>query len=310
MIEVQSLTRRFGSVRAVEDVSFAIRNSEVVGLLGPNGAGKTTIMRMLCGYLEPSAGSIIIDGRSVCDEPESVQRSLGYLPENLPVYPDMLVADYMDYAATLKGIPAGERLAAVREALSATDLLQKALEPIHILSRGFKQRVGVAQAILGQPRLLVLDEPTNGLDPNQTAHMRDLVKRLAEHTTVILSTHIMQEVNAVCDRVLMLHEGRLALDNSLDELQDSKALTLRVGVCSPSLIADLRKIPAVDSVEDVSREGGRQKLSVVLHGDADVDSAAGDIAQHVISGGGRLYQIDVPGRDLESIFHEVSGHGD
>lgn len=311
MLEVQSLTRRFGSTTAVKDVSFGIGHGEIVGLLGHNGAGKTTIMRMLCGYLEPSAGRIALEGESVADNPRRIQRILGYLPENLPVYPEMLVADYLDYAATLKGIARGERMAAVREALAATDLKEKALEPIGILSRGFKQRVGVAQAVMGRPRLLVLDEPTNGLDPGQTGHMRELIRELARHSTVLLSTHIMQEVSAVCDRVLMLRNGKLALDRTLADLQNGKTLLLRVGVCSPSLLADLRKIPAVQSVEDVSDDdGGRQKLSVVLNDDADVDSAAGDIAQRVVNGGARLYQIDVPSRDLESIFREVTGRGD
>ncbi len=156
-----------------------IGNHEIVGLLGHNGAGKTTIMRMLSGYLEPTAGSIMIDGVNLASDARIVQQHLGYLPENLPVYPPMMVADYLDYVATLKGIPAPQRMQAVREALLATDLAERALDPINILSRGFRQRVGVAQAILGQPRLLILDEPTNGLDPNQTEHMRQLIRRLA-----------------------------------------------------------------------------------------------------------------------------------
>ena len=162
MIEVQSLTRLYGKNAAVDDVSFTIGNHEIVGLLGHNGAGKTTIMKMLSGYLEPTRGSIIIDGISLSNDARSAQKHLGYLPENLPIYPEMMVADYLDYVATLKGIPAVKRLGAVREVLSATDLTQQALDPISILSRGYRQRVGVAQAILGEPNLLILDEPTNG----------------------------------------------------------------------------------------------------------------------------------------------------
>lgn len=311
VIEAQSLTRRFGDTTAVEDVSFRIGSNEIVGLLGHNGAGKTTIMRMLCGYLEPSAGSIDFNGTCVSDKPQRIQRTLGYLPENLPLYPDMLVADYMDYAATLKGIPNTGRLSAIRNALSATDLLHKALEPIGILSRGFKQRVGVAQAILGQPQLLVLDEPTNGLDPGQTAHMRELIKTLAQRSTVILSTHIMQEVNAVCDRVLMLHNGKLALDSTLAELQKGNPiLMLRVGSCPGSLPAELGNAPGVVSVEEVAADGDTSQLAVNLHEGADMDAAASDIAQRVINAGAKLYGVEKPSRDLESVFREVSGRGD
>jgi ABC-2 type transport system ATP-binding protein len=310
MIEVQCLTRRFGETTAVEDVSFRIGSHGIVGLLGHNGAGKTTIMRMLCGYLEPSAGSIALDGTPMADNPRHLQESLGYLPENLPVYPDMLVADYLEYAATLKGIGRRERLAAVREALSSTDLLSRALEPIGILSRGFKQRVGVAQAILGRPRLLVLDEPTNGLDPNQTGHMRELIKGLAQRSTIILSTHIMQEVNAVCDRVLILRNGKLAMDCSLSELQDSKTLLLRVGNCPQSLLAELQSLQPVVSVEQVSVDGERLELAIRLRSDSDEDAAADEVSRQVINGGAKLYQAEVPGRDLERIFREVSERGD
>ena len=184
-----------------------------------------------------------------------IQQHLGYLPENLPIYPQMMVADYLDYVATLKGIPAPQRMQAVREALLATDLAERALDPINILSRGFRQRVGVAQAILGQPRLLILDEPTNGLDPNQTEHMRQLIKRLARRTTIILSTHIMQEVDAVCDRVLMLRNGRLALDQSLAELHHSKTLLLRTGTTAQPLASYLKRLPQVQSLESAVDRG-------------------------------------------------------
>jgi ABC-2 type transport system ATP-binding protein len=227
MIEVQSLTRHFGKTVAVEDVSFTIGDNEVVGLLGHNGAGKTTIMKMLSGYLEPSDGSININGVDLARNAQAVQQTLGYLPENLPVYPQMMVADYLDYIATLKGIAASQRPEAIRGVLAATDLTERALDTISVLSRGFRQRVGVAQALLGNPRLLILDEPTNGLDPHQTEHMRQLIRRLARRTTIILSTHILQEVEALCHRVLMLRNGQLALNQSLSDLHKSNILLLR-----------------------------------------------------------------------------------
>ena len=311
MIEVRSLTRYYGNTAAVEDVSFDIARHEIVGLLGHNGAGKTTIMRMLSGYLEPSAGSILVDGEDLAGDIRIVQQQLGYLPENLPVYPEMMVADYLDYVATLKGIRASKRLRAVREVLLATDLAPRALDPINILSRGYRQRVGVAQAILGKPRLLILDEPTNGLDPTQTEHMRQLIRQLARHTTIILSTHIMQEVDAVCDRVLMLRNGRLALDQSLAELHHSKTLLLRTGTTAEPLEAYLKRLPQVASMgRQVLGEDGCRHFELHLHPNVDMDIAANNIAQCVLKAGAKLYQLQVSTRDLDSVFREVYGSGD
>ncbi|HEY6131071.1 MAG TPA: ATP-binding cassette domain-containing protein, partial [Halioglobus sp.] len=275
-----------------------------------NGAGKTTIMRMLSGYLEPSAGSIIIDGEDLASDARTVQQHLGYLPENLPVYPDMMVADYLDYVATLKGIPAPVRLRTVRDVLLATDLTPRALDPIRILSRGFRQRVGVAQAILGRPRLLILDEPTNGLDPNQTEHMRHLIRQLARRTTIILSTHIMQEVDAVCDRVLMLRNGRLALDQSLAELHHSRTLLLRTGTTVEPLESYLKHLPQVASMEHFVADNGLMHFDLHLHPNVDIDTAANNIAQCVLRVGVKLYQLQVSTRDLDSVFREVYSDGD
>ena len=258
MIEVHSLNRLYGSTVAVEDVSFQIDNNEIVGLLGHNGAGKTTIMRMLSGYLEPSGGAISIDGLDLAGNSHRLQQQLGYLPENLPVYPDMMVADYLEYAATVKGIAKAERLQAVRRAIVATDLNQRALDTVATLSRGLRQRVGVAQAILGKPRLLILDEPTNGLDPGQTEHMRGLIRKLARQATVILSTHIMQEVDAVCDRVLVLRQGRLALDQRLDQLHHSRTLMLRTSAAGQTLTTYLRRLPQIASLLEQGERDGLQ----------------------------------------------------
>ncbi|MEE8042054.1 MAG: ABC transporter ATP-binding protein [Pseudomonadales bacterium] len=226
MIKAEHLSRSYGDFVAVDDVSFEIPHGEIVGLLGHNGAGKTTIMKMLTGYLEPSGGRVEVNGVSVEDAPEIVQRELGYLPERVPVYPEMSVVDYLEYTAALRGVSRSERAAAVRTAILETDLTEKALDPIATLSRGYQQRVGVAQAILDRPKVLILDEPTNGLDPSQTQHMRGLIKQLAREATVILSTHIMQEVNAICDRVMILRNGRLVLDEQLDTLTASRQLLL------------------------------------------------------------------------------------
>lgn len=306
MIEVHSLTRHYGKTPAVDDVSFHIGDNEIVGLLGHNGAGKTTIMRMLSGYLEPSAGTISIGGLELADNPQTIQRELGYLPESLPVYPDMMVADYLHYAATLKGIETRQIYPAVRQAIIATGLGKRALDPVATLSRGLKQRVGVAQAILGKPRLLILDEPTNGLDPQQTDHMRRLIQRLARQATVILSTHIMQEVDAICDRVLVLRHGKLALDEHLDSLRQSRTLVLRTDTASEPLTRYLRRMPQVASLYQHPDQENRSRYTLTLHDNADIDTAANNVAQCVVKAGARLYQLRPVVQGLEAVFHKVN----
>jgi len=306
MIEVRHLTRRYGKITAVGNISFDIGRNEIVGLLGHNGAGKTTVMRMLSGYLEPTAGHIHIGGFDLAKNPREIQQQLGYLPENLPLYPEMMLADYLEYAATLKCIPAKERMRAVRDVVQATNLADKILAPIDTLSRGMRQRLGVAQALLGKPSLLILDEPTNGLDPGQTDHMRRLIKHLARRATVILSTHIMQEVDAVCDRVLVLGDGDLLLDEHLRDLRCTRTFLLRVCDSSPSLATYLRRLPQISKV--TGEAGGPNELvfTLSLHENSDPNTAANNIAQCVVKAGARLYQLQPRSRDLETIFREAS----
>jgi ABC-2 type transport system ATP-binding protein len=295
MIEAQRLTRRYGDFVAVSDVSFSIAPGEIVGLLGHNGAGKTTIMKMLTGYLEPSSGTVRVDGVDLSEDASAVQSRLGYLPENLPLYPEMSVADYLDYAARLRGI---DPAPAVRRAIEATELESKALDPIATLSRGFKQRVGVAQAILHEPGFLILDEPTNGLDPGQTEHMRSLIERLAENATVILSTHIMQEVDAICDRAIILRGGALVLDERLEDLKQSNSYRLR----STGDDALMDQLTGLDMVGAVTHA----EDSWVLHVVGDVDAAGAAIAETVVGAGAPLYELTLIRRDLETVFREVN----
>ena len=254
MLQAERLTRRYGEFVAAADVSFEIEPGEIVGLLGHNGAGKTTIMKMLTGYLEPSSGSARVDGIEVEQNPLAVQAQLGYLPENLPLYPELSVCDYLGFVAELRGVDPG---VAVPRAIAATELQDKALEPINTLSRGFKQRVGVAQAILHAPKFLILDEPTNGLDPSQTQHMRQLIEELAGSATVILSTHIMQEVDAICDRVLILRGGQLVVDERLAALKSSNELRLR---CGPGDVAGC--LMAVDGVATAVPDGDAWRVTM------------------------------------------------
>jgi ABC-2 type transport system ATP-binding protein len=296
MIEADRLTRSYGDFLAVSEVSFAIEQGEIVGLLGHNGAGKTTIMKMLTGYLEPSAGRVTVDGVDLEHDPKTVQQRLGYLPENLPLYPELTVADYLDYAARLRGV---DPSLAVRRAIEATELESKALDPIATLSRGFKQRVGVAQAILHEPKFLILDEPTNGLDPSQTEHMRSLIEQLADSATIILSTHIMQEVDAICDRAIILRGGSLVLDERLSDLKESNRYHLRSA--DNSEVATL--IEALSCVSAVVAEGpGCWTLSV----EGDLDAAAGAIAAVVVGNDHPLFELKLLRRDLETVFREAN----
>jgi len=306
MLKVGNLARRYGSFVAVNNVNFQIEKGEIVGLLGHNGAGKTTIMKMLSGYLEPDHGEVLINGENLANSTINVQRELGYLPENLPVYPEMTVADYLDYAAHLKGIGKDVRKSEIGRVIAATDISEKLLEPIYTLSRGYKQRVGVAQALLGKPRLLILDEPTNGLDPTQTEHMRELIREIAEDATVILSTHIMQEVNAICDRVLILNHGELVVDARLDELSKSNRLTITCSLDNNRLNKALvqSEYARLESLTEDATDKFSYRLT--LNEDQDLDEFCAKLARSVIIEGGSLYQLDNEKRDLESLFKEVS----
>lgn len=309
MIDVQSVTRRFGGHTAVHSVSFSIGAREIVGLLGHNGAGKSTMMRMLSGYLEPSSGSLVVNGHDLDTDAPAMQRQLGYLPEHLPVYPDMVVAEYLDYAASLKHIRRKERPAAIRRVLDMTDLGERRLERIGTLSRGLRQRVGVAQALLGAPRLLILDEPTNGLDPAQTAQMRALIRDLAREATILLSTHIMQEVEAVCERVLVLHSGHLMLDQRLASLRESHSLMLRATGELATLQRLLLQLPQVSRVSVDSTQREVNAFTVVLHPGTERDRAAGNISHALVGSGSRLLELRPLFRDLDAVLQELTAGG-
>jgi ABC-2 type transport system ATP-binding protein len=311
MLQVSQLSRCYDTFVAVENVSFEINQGEIVGLLGHNGAGKTTIMKMLSGYLEPNQGSIIINGVDLAIDPKTIQSELGYLPENLPVYPELRVADYLDYAADLKGLQGSNKLQEIKRVVQATEIGVKLLEPINTLSRGYKQRVGVAQAILGQPKLLILDEPTNGLDPTQTEHMRELIRDIAQQATVILSTHIMQEVDALCDRALILRNGKLAVDEKLSALRHSNHLLLHTNLDENTLRPILTALSVVDQWEMSENPEPAPHFHYRITLTEDGDSAAQAnalVAKAIIEAGGELYQLQTEHRDLETLFREVNQH--
>ncbi len=300
MIDVTHLSRRYGNLTAVDRVSFRIGRGEIVGLLGHNGAGKSTIMKMLTGFLEPSAGAIRIAGVELEADRRAAQARIGYLPENCPLYPEMSVVDFLDYTATLRGIGEQERPAAIRRAIARTALEEKALASIATLSRGFRQRVGVAQALLHQPEILILDEPTNGLDPGQIEQMRELIRELGQSATVIVSTHILQEVAATCDRVLILRQGRLALDARLAELTRSSALLLHCDAPLEAALARLGALPGVAAIEPAA--AGRFRLQPA----AEPAATAAAVARAVVEAGWELFALQSEERSLEKIFHAIT----
>ncbi|HEX6016883.1 MAG TPA: ABC transporter ATP-binding protein [Burkholderiaceae bacterium] len=300
MIQVDHLSRRYVELLAVDDVSFGIGRGEVVGLLGHNGAGKTTIMKMLTGYLEPTAGRIVIDGLEIGRDTAAIQRRIGYLPENCPLWPEMTVIDYLDYQAALHGVPEPDRDAAVARAIGRTALAEKAAATIQTLSRGYRQRVGVAQALLHGPDIVILDEPTNGLDPTQIQHMRGLIRELATNATVLVSTHILQEVQAVCERVLIMRAGRLAVDSRIDALARTQALLVAVAADATRVLA---AVPGVRGVRALGGDGALHRYRL----DADEHSAP-QVARALADAGVALHRLQPERQDLETVFAAVNGH--
>lgn len=307
MIKTQNLSKQYGDLKAVDDVSFEIDSGEIVGLLGHNGAGKTTIMKMITGYLEPGRGEIHVDGMNLSTARTECQAKIGYLPENCPLYADMTVIDYLDYIAGLRGLDGEARSRAIREAIERLELRDRALQSINTLSRGYRQRVGVAQAILHSPEILILDEPTNGLDPSQIQHMRNIITELGKRSTVILSTHILQEVHAVCDRVLIIRNGRLALDCAIDELEKGQRLLLTVDRDLSTIKPVLMQQQAVRGVEFLYAENGRFFYALEVDaGDGAVDETTAPVARAVMDSGCTLYGLAPERRNLERIFSEIN----
>lgn len=310
MIKIEHVTREYDRLKAVDDISITIHAGEIVGLLGHNGAGKTTIMKMITGFLEPTAGTITVNGKEIGAARRAVQQEIGYLPENCPLYPEMTVVEYLDYMASLHDLTKEKRASLLAAAIDRTGLQEKALLPIATLSKGYRQRTGVAQAILHEPDILILDEPTNGLDPTQIQQMRRLITELARSSTVIVSTHVLQEVQAICDRVIILKNGKVALDARLDELQTEGRLLLQVGAVNEdpqSLIENCSGVDAALPVENCrSCTSGRSYAVTIAAGEQRQEVAAG-IAAALHENGYRLYGMHFASHNLETVFAEISG---
>ncbi|HBH35972.1 MAG TPA: multidrug ABC transporter ATP-binding protein [Gammaproteobacteria bacterium] len=301
MIRVSSLCRTYANFQAVDNVTFDVGKGEVVGLLGHNGAGKTTVMKMLTGFLQPSAGSVVIDNMEISEHRYEVQKLIGYLPENCPLYIAMTVIDYLDWMADLKGVANQEKPQRIAAAIAATELQQQANQHISTLSRGMRQRVGVAQAILNRPKVLILDEPTNGLDPGQIELMRLLIRQAASWSTVILSTHILQEVEAVCDRVLIMRGGQLVVDSTLESLHDSGRLLVKAQGGAGTIIPLLESIDLVASVESSTAQTYQVSVDP-----AQRDEASRKIVKMLVENDIGVSQIASRGDRLESLFRQES----
>jgi ABC-2 type transport system ATP-binding protein len=242
VIEVTNLKKSYGPIEALRGVSFNIAEGEIVGLLGPNGAGKTTIIKTLTGYLQPDEGTVMVNGLDVLDHTREIQAQIGYLPETAPLYPELTIQTYLQMIADLRQVPEEEKLHLLSEAVYATGLPEHLTRPIGELSKGFRQRVGLAQAILHKPKLLILDEPTIGLDPTQIVEIRHLIQRLSRHSTVLFSTHILSEVEALCDRAIILINGEIKADARLSELAATSDAVLVLDTAVGEVVSTLESL--------------------------------------------------------------------
>ena len=305
MIEVHDLAKSYGSVEALRGVSFDVAEREIVGLLGPNGAGKTTTMKILTGYLQPDQGSVLVNGLDVLAHTREVQADIGYLPESAPLYPELSVQAYLQMMADLRQIPVDAQLARLSEAIYATGLDEHLTRPIGQLSKGFRQRVGLAQAILHRPKLLILDEPTIGLDPTQIVEIRRLIRRLAEHSTILFSTHILSEVEALCDRVIILLNGQIRSDARLSELASTPNALMVLADETVRPEGALLALGGVRSVERSESSDGYPLYRVVAH-----DTENPDLCPLIYSLANEqnwpLRELRRDVRTLEAVFNELA----
>ena len=305
MIELSKVTKKYGSRSAVEDLNFSVEKGEVVGFLGPNGAGKTTTMKMITGYMSPTFGSVKIDGEDVFLNPLKTKKKIGYLPEVPPVYGDMYVEKYLHYVAGLKQIPKKEVKSEVESVIEQTGLEEVRKRLIQNISKGFKQRTGLAQALIGNPPILILDEPTVGLDPNQVLEIRSLISRLRGQHTLILSTHILSEVQVSCDRVLIIKEGKIITQESLSSLREKQSqglrrITLRVKQVSEDLIFALKQIPGVQEVK--TAPNSLLSIEAISEADSNLNEQT---AKVVIQKGAGLLELS-ESFNLEDVFLKLT----
>lgn len=308
MIKVENLVKKFGDNLALDGISFEVKKGEVLGFLGPNGAGKTTTMRILTGLIAPTSGTIKVENFNVLDNSLEIRKMIGYLPESVPLYEDMKVFEYLKFMAEMKGVKKSQLLDKIRKISDLCGLKKVIRQPIAELSKGYRQRVGLAQAMINDPEILVLDEPTSGLDPNQIVEIRNLIKKIGENKTVILSTHILQEVNATCDRVVIINNGKIAAEGTTAELtaKASKKEILYVKVKGP---ADdvIEKLRIMENVEHVSKKDKEADdvigYQITVGGSADIREY---VFMTIVKNNWSMLEMRREGVSLEDVFRELT----
>lgn len=301
MIKVENLSKAYGLTQALKDVSFQVNPGEIVGLLGPNGAGKSTTIKILTGYLHPDSGTVMVNDLDVLTHPQEVQKQIGYLAENTPLYPDLSVQSYLKLMADIRDIPAEQQPRLISEAIIATGLVDHRARPIAHLSKGLRQRVGLAQAILHKPRLLILDEPTVGLDPTQIVEIRHLIRRLADHSTILFSSHILSEVEAVCDRVIILINGEVRADARLNELAMTTNAILVLGDHRDDAPKKLSGLEGVEQVEAFQSPDGFPAYRIISQ--TDICPAVYEVARRE---NWALRELRRDVITLESVFNRLA----
>ena len=304
-IDVKGVSKSFGPHKAVQNLSFSVNKGEIVGFLGPNGAGKTTTMRLLTSYYTPDSGGILINGIDNTENDLETRKSIGYLPENNPLYEDLLVSEYLDFIADLRGVTGQNRKDNLDQTISETGLSDVYYRPISELSKGYHQRVGLAGAILHRPAILILDEPTEGLDPNQRLSMRDLIRSLGKDRTVLVTTHVMQEVENTCERVLVINKGQLVADSPVDEiLQLTPGLRrIYVEIEGSHIESGLSELNSVESVERLEPIGTRKRYRVNLSGTSDPRPEIFKISKQK---DWILWELHEERMRLEDVFHNLT----
>jgi ABC-2 type transport system ATP-binding protein len=309
MIKVENLKKLYGDFVAVDDISFEIKKGEIVGLLGPNGAGKTSTMRILTCFLPATSGEVNVNGHDAFENPYLVKKSIGYLPESAPLYLEMKVEEYLEYVADIRDIPKSQRKKRIRDVAEKTGLSTRLRQEISHLSKGYRQRVGLAQALLHDPEVLILDEPTSGLDPNQIIEIRSLIKEIGKEKTIILSTHILSEAEATCDRVLIINKGRIVASGTSQELRsqhkDKALIRVKIEGEGKGLIKKLEEIEGVTHVLKFDRgvEKGYSMFEVETESNKDLRK---EITQAVVTGGFDLVEVQREGKTLEDVFAQLT----
>ncbi|HKF65841.1 MAG TPA: ABC transporter ATP-binding protein [Vicinamibacterales bacterium] len=303
MIEVQHLSKRYGPVTAVDDISFRVERGEILGFLGPNGAGKTTTMRILTGYMPATAGKAVVAGFDVFDQPIEAKKRTGYLPETPPLYPDMTIVEYLTFVAKIKGVAAADRRHRVKTIMDRTRIAEMANRLCSKLSKGYRQRVGLAQALIHNPDVLILDEPTAGLDPKQIIETRQLIKELAGDHTIILSTHILPEVSQTCQRVVIINKGRVVAvdtpDNLTSRLRGSETMYVQVDTAGADITQSLGRVAGVTRVAEADRRNGLVGYEVESESGRDIRR---ELARTIVSSGWGLTELRPLRMSLEEIF--------